>query len=100
MEEPSEVDELPDEGVYVHGFFMDGARFNREEGVIDDQIPVSAINYKFLDLTLRQNAANLVQAIGELREKRRRVRLPMLQDWQTRGTAVYDRAVDQLYHPR
>ena len=36
MEEPSEVDELPDEGVYVHGFFMDGARYNREESVIDD----------------------------------------------------------------
>lgn len=25
----------------MHGFYMDGARFNREEGVMDDQLPVS-----------------------------------------------------------
>lgn len=36
-----DVDEAPEDGVYVHGFFLDGARFNREEGIIDDQIPVS-----------------------------------------------------------
>lgn len=36
-----EVEETPEDGVYVHGFYMDGARFNREDAVIDDQIPVS-----------------------------------------------------------
>ena len=36
-----EVEEAPEDGVYVHGFFLDGARYNREETVIDDQIPVS-----------------------------------------------------------
>lgn len=78
MEEPEEVEELPEEGCYVHGFFMDGARYNMEEGVIDDQIPVSAIYDKFLGRALQQNALNLVQANGELRQKRRRVRLPLL----------------------
>jgi dynein heavy chain, axonemal len=40
-ETPEEVEELPEDGVYVHGFYMDGARFNREEAVVDDQNPVS-----------------------------------------------------------
>lgn len=31
-----EIEELPEDGVYVHGFYMDGARYNREESVIDD----------------------------------------------------------------
>lgn len=39
-EEPEELDEPPEDGVYIHGFFMDGARYNREEQVIDDQLPV------------------------------------------------------------
>ena len=61
-EEPEEIEELPEDGVYVHGFFMDGARFNRDEGTIDDQIPVSTPNYKFLGRALQQNANHLVQA--------------------------------------
>lgn len=34
-----EIDEMPEDGVYVHGFYMDGARYNREEAVIDEQSP-------------------------------------------------------------
>lgn len=40
--EAENIDELekePEEGVYVHGFYMDGARWNREEVMIDDQNP-------------------------------------------------------------
>ena len=39
-ESPDDVTEQPEDGVYVHGFYMDGARYNREEGIIDDQFPV------------------------------------------------------------
>jgi len=39
-----EVEEAPEDGVYVHGFFLDGARYNREETVIDDQIPGELYN--------------------------------------------------------
>ena len=31
-----EIDEYPEDGVYVHGFYMDGARYNRDEQIIDD----------------------------------------------------------------
>jgi len=40
-EQPEEVEELPEDGVYVHGFYMDGARYSRDEQVIDEQNPVS-----------------------------------------------------------
>jgi hypothetical protein len=36
-----EIDEAPEDGVYVHGFYLDGARYNRDDAMIDDQIPVS-----------------------------------------------------------
>ena len=36
-----EVEEHPEDGVYVHGFYLDGARYNRDEAIIDDQHPVS-----------------------------------------------------------
>lgn len=39
QEDPSEIDEAPTDGVFIHGLFMDGARWNHDEMVIDDQIP-------------------------------------------------------------
>ena len=36
QENPEEIEELPEDGVYVHGFFMDGARYNRDEQSMDD----------------------------------------------------------------
>lgn len=40
-EDADEIEEAPEDGVYIHGFFMDGARWNRDEFVIDDPLPVS-----------------------------------------------------------
>lgn len=53
-EEPSQVEEKPKDGVLIFGLFMDGARYNREQKCIDDQMPVSAtlcclcLTYSFL----------------------------------------------------
>lgn len=39
-ETPEEIGDYPiDRGVLVHGFYVDGARWNREEQCIEDQIP-------------------------------------------------------------
>ena len=38
-EQSSEVEERPKDGVLIYGVFLDGARYNREEKVIDDQLP-------------------------------------------------------------
>ena len=40
-EEPEQVEERPVDGVFIYGCFMDGARYNREQKCIDDQLPVS-----------------------------------------------------------
>lgn len=42
-EEPSEVEEPPEDGVYIYGLYMDGARWDRESQVIADQFPVRNI---------------------------------------------------------
>ena len=103
-ETADEVEEMPEDGVYVHGFYMDGARFNREEGVIDDQHPVSAKLLPnatlILEPTLLPNASDLAEASDGLRAQRRRVRLPLLQDWQARGSPLNYGSVDELHHPR
>lgn len=38
-EEPEEADDKPQDGVYVYGLFMDGARYNREGKCVDEQFP-------------------------------------------------------------
>ena len=38
-ENPEEVEEKPQDGVYVYGCFMDGARYNRDDACIDEQAP-------------------------------------------------------------
>ena len=38
-EEPSEVEEPPEDGVFIYGLFMDGARWDRENQIIADQFP-------------------------------------------------------------
>jgi dynein heavy chain len=35
----ADFEEPPEEGMYVYGMFMDGARWNRDEMIIDDQMP-------------------------------------------------------------
>ncbi len=37
-ETPDDVEERPQDGVLIYGCFMDGARYNREQKCIDDQI--------------------------------------------------------------
>ena len=34
-----QVEEKPEDGVYIHGLFMDGARWDRENQIIADQLP-------------------------------------------------------------
>jgi hypothetical protein len=118
-----EVEEIPEDGVYIHGFYMDGARFNRDEQVIDDQtavsyrfspvfvndqqswsLPTSFFNSKtdfFLCVgrSLRPNAVDLVPTDHRLREECRRVLLSLLQDRSARRCAQHDRTVYELYHP-
>ena len=47
FEEPSQVEERPQDGVFIYGCFMDGARYNREQKCIDDQHPVSVLFFSF-----------------------------------------------------
>ena len=35
-ENPDQLEDVVESGVVIHGFFMDGARWNREEPCIDD----------------------------------------------------------------
>lgn len=43
-EEPSEVEESPEDGVYIYGLFMDGARWDRDNQVVADQFPSEMYN--------------------------------------------------------
>ena len=43
-EEPAEVEEPPEDGVYIYGLYMDGARWDRESAVIADQHPSEMYN--------------------------------------------------------
>jgi len=43
-EEPTEIEESPEDGVYIYGLFMDGARWDRENQQIADQFPGEMYN--------------------------------------------------------
>jgi len=69
-ETPEDLDDghVVESGVLIHGFFMDGARWNREEMCIDDQLPVSinknSNNLKFTRLNSNHNHLfNLVRTL-------------------------------------
>ena len=56
-ETPNDLDDNPvADGVLIHGFFVDGARWNREEGCLDDQLPVSTIKFKFIKNAVKSNS--------------------------------------------
>lgn len=38
-EQADEIEEAPEDGVYINGLFMDGASYNREVPCIDEQEP-------------------------------------------------------------
>jgi len=75
QESPEEIEEAPEDGVYVSGLYMDGARFNRDDGVIDDQIPVSidlapkAFKFKKLTSFFRANFTAKCLSFGSSRKK-------------------------------
>jgi len=37
--EPSNLSGYPEEGMYIHGFFMEGARWDSKKGVVTDSVP-------------------------------------------------------------
>lgn len=39
MQKQFEIDEPPPEGVYIRGLFMEGARWNMDNMVVDESIP-------------------------------------------------------------
>jgi dynein heavy chain, axonemal len=41
VQQPEEVTEGPDDGIYVSGLWTDGARWNREQGYLDESLPGS-----------------------------------------------------------
>lgn len=38
-EKIEDFEEPPPEGFYIYGMFLDGARWNRDEAIIDEQFP-------------------------------------------------------------
>lgn len=43
--EPEEINEHPEDGVFIHGLYMEGARWDTNEGVIEDSLP-SEMHFK------------------------------------------------------
>ena len=108
-EDPEQVEERPQDGVFIYGLYMDGARYNREQRCIDDQNPVSikicfcianylTLTHITIGRTVRHDASDPLQADEGLRCQPRRVLVPHVQDRPAPWCAVYDRSVDELRH--
>ena len=105
FEEPSQVEERAKDGVFIYGVYMDGARYNREQKCIDEQIPVSTFNPlanfdNLIGRTVRPHATDPLQAREGLLAERGRVLLPHVQDWAQKRCALHDWPVDQLRDQR
>ena len=55
MMEPTEASDYPEDGMFIHGLFMEGGRWNRQEGRLDESEPKKLCAQDALHYLFRSN---------------------------------------------